>query len=106
MPNHKEEKMWRNYLDIDEIKTICNALSSYIYVNPKSPDLNNVRRLLKIYPPNKQFFPDTPEEYTFKHLDSGLRDTLKKALREYCGSKKALPDLENAFWLLHELERV
>jgi hypothetical protein len=104
MPNHNEEKTWRNYLDVDEVETIYNALSSYIHLNPKSPDLDNARKLLKIYPRNEQFVPDTPEESTFKHLDSSLRDTLKKVLREYCGYKTA-PDLENAFWLLHELER-
>jgi hypothetical protein len=105
MPNHNEEKIIRNYLDVDEVETINNALEFYAVCKIGSIDKGKVNRLLKMYPRNIQFFPDTPNEPTFRHLTKDLRDTLMKALGEYCGCEEA-PDLENAYWLLHELKRI
>ena len=107
MPKPNEDKTIRNYLDVGEVETIYNALSTYSMCNPTLPEdeKENVRKLLKIFPLNQQYFPDNPDDPVFKFLTPRLKSTLNKALGEYCGCKGA-PDLENVYYLLAELNKI
>lgn len=82
-----------------EVETINNALNYYMKNHHAD---TNVKKLLKIFPLTQNYHHESKKP--FDELVSHFKDTLKKALDDYCKQSPQPQDLENALKLLANLQ--